>query len=113
MDAPSDTLRVTDVPLRGASWEQVVAFANLVERFLPSKCSELARNVNDIYRDSGRWQGTLSELLSSLYLQHRTFHHWGRQPEGEELSQIYDLLHAIRIKVIFPPRSKLGPTGAV
>ncbi len=113
MNTLSRSLLVTNIPPRGASWEKIVTFANQLERYLPRNYSELARKVGPKYGETGRWQGTLTELICHLYGEHRAFHHYGRYPEGDELASIYDLLHAIRSKVTFPPLPKQTPKGTV
>src|SRR6059036_358950 len=89
-------LRVADIPPRGASWGDIVRFAHAFNDHLPKSYPAIAYQVAKVRRDTGRWQGTLTELRTRLYAEYRTFHHWGTEPEGQELQEMYDLLDAIR-----------------
>ena len=92
----NEELRSSDVPARDADWTEVVAFANTFSE--PENTANDAEVLNR-YRDTGFWQGTLSELRARLYWERRVFDQLGIDPTEADMERIQDLLDAIRLKV--------------
>ena len=74
-------------------------FAHSFNDYLTGSYPEIAVQAARVREETGRWQGTLTQLWARLYAECRMFHHWRREPEGEELQDLYDLLDAIRFQL--------------
>ncbi len=87
-------LSLEDIPSPDAEWRIIAAFALSFDGHgasgSPAECAKLANaHRND----------TLTELRTCLFFEQRRWHHYGRVPEGEDLTYIRDLIESIRTKV--------------
>ena len=86
-----------DIPVRGASFAQIAAFANTV----PSDPSPSHLNVGASLNGNGRWEGTLSQLCNRLSWEVRRIHHvTDNCPAPEDMDLLYTLLDVIRFRVV-------------
>jgi hypothetical protein len=59
------------------------------------ECGDLANQRLESYRKTGKWTGSFEELRCCLFFEQRRYHHFGWNPEGEELEAIKALYQAI------------------
>jgi hypothetical protein len=56
-------------------------------------CAELANRRRRQYGETGVWEGTFEELRCCLFFEQRRYHHFGEDPEGDDLAAVR-ALHA-------------------
>jgi len=126
-EIPNDRLSSADIPGRGSDWANVAKFAATFNAYrhweepwehsdwsdgIPvdeyqemvrrkgqpaQKVQEVAGRVRDAHRQTGHWEGTLTELRTALFATWRLYHHMMIEPEN--MDAVYDLLEAIRAKI--------------
>lgn len=120
-------LTLNVIPARGSGWSEIAAFAATFKaysywkeqwdhsdwsRVIPmseykemvrrqgqpaERVRQVAKSVRQSYDQTGKWDGTLTEFRTYLFATWRGYHHMMIEPE--DLTEIYDLLDAIRAKV--------------
>ena len=94
---PNEQLRLEDVPLPDATWNEIGRFALTFHGYDACgslhACAEIA---------NARRNSTLTELRACLFFEQRRFRHFGWAPTGESLRYIRSLVEKIRCHVQGP-----------
>lgn len=93
----NEALRLSDLPPRGASWDDVQMFALTFDGYsaFGNKLGELASS----HRKAGTVPEDLSELRGILFLEQRSWRHAMSRPDDAGLRFIWSLIDAIRVQL--------------
>ena len=92
-------------PWEHSDWTEGIPVDEYVEMVRRQRMSQAVHEVFEVheqltrhYREAGRWQGTLSELRTCLFIMWRFSR--GRNSSSQWLLEVHDLLDAIRAEVL-------------
>ena len=101
----------TAIP-EGLTFVDSQPFAQLIDGYQESEalglgsCGELANAISARHRESGVWSGTPAELWLCLFFTHRSYRHYGQNPDDPEtLAELDGLCRALRAGLIADPRA--------
>lgn len=83
-------LSATDIPVDGATWDEIEGFALTYDCYQREDCAEIA---------NARRVDTLDDLRTCLSFEQRRWRHFGDVPEGEDMRYIRRLARQIRDRV--------------
>jgi hypothetical protein len=97
---PTAKLRLEDLPDPNASWSEISEFSLTFDGYAEAGSFENAARIANERRCE-----SLQDLRMCLFFEQRRFHHFGYDPEGEDLRYVAGLVDKIREYI----SSGLGP----
>jgi hypothetical protein len=91
---PNASLRLADVPLRGADWPAIKRFARTFDGYAEmglERCGELANGQCACE--------TLTDLRARLFFEYRRYNHMHCDPDEAKMAEVFDVLDLIRREV--------------
>lgn len=85
----------------GMDWNSSTYLAQLINGYEVSlalgwdELSTLATGMNEVERQTGRWDGSAMQLWLCLFYEHRRYRHSGYPPEGDNLARLERLCSAL------------------
>jgi hypothetical protein len=94
---PTASLKLDDIPASDANWKKLAAFALTFDPREMGDYGQKAADLNNALANS-----SLAELRAHLYVEQRRWNHFGKEPEGDTMKKLREIIGLVRHKFAAP-----------